>query len=129
VQELLTKEALKLAERWDIPKEYCYPVRELCRCERLAKLDVLKFSELWFADLMTNCEPSEVRVAVCCTVLQCVVECCSVLQGVAVWCSVLHCVAVCFPRRCVGTFELLQCAIPVPALLVFWYLLYYIQYS
>jgi len=69
VQELLTKEALKLSEKWDIPKEYCYPVRELCRCERLAKLDVLKFSELWFADLMTNCEPSEVCVALCCSVL------------------------------------------------------------
>jgi len=36
-----------------------------------------------------------VRVAVCCSVLQCVAVCCSVLQCVAVCCSVLQCVAVC----------------------------------
>ena len=34
------------------------------------------------------------RVAVCCSVLQCVAVCCSVLQCVAVCCSVLQCVAV-----------------------------------
>ena len=35
------------------------------------------------------------RVAACCSVLQCVAACCSVLQCVAVCCSVLQCVAVC----------------------------------
>jgi len=35
-----------------------------------------------------------VRVAMCCSVLQCVVVCCSVLQCVAMRCSV-QCVAVC----------------------------------
>jgi len=32
-----------------------------------------------------------VRVAVCCSVLQCVAVCCSVLQCVAVCCSVMQC--------------------------------------
>jgi len=35
------------------------------------------------------------RVAVCCSVLQCVAVCCSVLQRVAVCCNVLQCVAAC----------------------------------
>jgi len=35
------------------------------------------------------------RVAVCCSVLQCVAVCCRVLQCVAVCCIVLPCVAVC----------------------------------
>jgi len=38
------------------------------------------------------------RVAVCCSVLQCVAQCCNVLEPqnrVAVCCSVLQCVAVC----------------------------------
>ena len=35
----------------------------------------------------------QVRVAVCCSVLQCVAVCCSALQCVAVRCSVLQCVA------------------------------------
>ena len=39
--------------------------------------------------------PSNIRVAVCCSVLQCVAVCCSVLQCVTVCCSVLQCVAVC----------------------------------
>jgi len=37
---------------------------------------------------------SRLDVAVCCSVLQCIVVCCSVLQCVAVCCSVLQCVAV-----------------------------------
>ena len=36
----------------------------------------------------------DLRVAMCCSVLQCVAVCCSVLQCVAVCCSVLQCVAV-----------------------------------
>ena len=36
-----------------------------------------------------------VKIAVCCSALQCVAVCCSVLQCVAVCCSVLQCVAVC----------------------------------
>jgi len=41
-----------------------------------------------------------VRVAICCSVLQCVAMCCSVfccnvLQHIAAYCSVLQCVAVC----------------------------------
>jgi len=37
--------------------------------------------------------PSQVCVAVCCSVLGCVAVCCSVLQCVVVCCSVLQCVA------------------------------------
>ena len=40
------------------------------------------------------CVASNLRNAVCCSVLQCVAMCCSVLQCVAVCCSVLQCVAV-----------------------------------
>ena len=39
----------------------------------------------------------EKRVAVCCSVLQCVAVCCSVLQCVAVCCSVSEAKQVCFP--------------------------------
>jgi len=39
-------------------------------------------------------ETLESRLAVCCSVLQCVAVCCSVLQCVTS-CSVLQCVAVC----------------------------------
>ena len=38
-------------------------------------------------------------VAVCCSVLHCVALCCSVLQCVAVCCIVLHCVEVCCVSR------------------------------
>jgi len=53
------------------------------------------------------------RVAVCCSVLQCVAVCCSVLQCVAVCCSVLQCVAACCSVRqyvamCCSVF---QCAV------------------
>jgi len=41
-----------------------------------------------------------VRVAVCCSVLQCVAVCCSVLQCVAVYCSVLQCI--CSVLQCVA---------------------------
>jgi len=37
----------------------------------------------------------ELRVAACCSVLQCVAVCCRVLQCFAVCCSVLQCVVVC----------------------------------
>ena len=56
----------------------------------------------------------DVRVAVCCRVLQGVAEGCSVLQCVAVCCSVLQCVAVrcnalqCAARAC----SVLQCVAP-----------------
>jgi len=47
------------------------------------------------------------RVAVCCSVLQCVAVCCSVLQSVAVWCSVLQCVVVCCSvLQCVSLYVL-----------------------
>jgi len=36
------------------------------------------------------------RVAVCCSVLQCAAVCYSVLQCTAMCCSVLQCVAVCY---------------------------------
>ena len=36
-----------------------------------------------------------IHVAVCCSVLQCVVVCCSGLQCVVVCCSVLQCIVVC----------------------------------
>jgi len=41
-------------------------------------------------DIMSN-----LQIAVCCSVLQCVAVCCSVLECVAVCYSVLQCVAVC----------------------------------
>jgi len=51
------------------------------------------------------------RVAVCCSVLQCVAVCCSVLQYVAVCCNVVQCVAVCCSvLQCVAVFcSVLQC--------------------
>jgi len=61
------------------------------------------------------------RVAVCCSVSQCVVVCCSVLQCVAVCCSVLQCVSVCcsvlrilhlaglFRKWCCSVLHVLQC--------------------
>jgi len=51
------------------------------------------------------------RVAVCCSVLQCVAVCCSVLQCVAVCCSVLQCDAVCCSvLQCVAVCcSVLQC--------------------
>jgi len=35
---------------------------ELCRCERLAQLDALKFGDRWFEALATDCAPSVVRL-------------------------------------------------------------------
>jgi len=51
-------------------------------------------------------------VAVCCSVLQCVAVCCSVVQYVAVCCSVLQCVAVCcsVSQRVAVCCSVLQCA-------------------
>ena len=50
-------------------------------------------------------------VVVCCSVLQCVAMCCSLLQSVAVCCSVLQCVAVCCSvSQCVAVCcSMLQC--------------------
>jgi len=47
-----------------------------------------------------------VRVAVCCSVLQCVAVSCSELQWVAVSCSVLQCVAVCCSVSCGVTWHI-----------------------
>ena len=45
------------------------------------------------------------RVAVCCTVLQCVAVCCSVLQCNETCCSALQCCGMLFPRSCFVTSE------------------------
>ena len=42
----------------------------------------------------TKSAPGATRVAVCCSVLQCVAVCCSVMRCVAVCCSALQCIAV-----------------------------------
>ena len=47
------------------------------------------------ADYTVRACQKNVRVAVCCSVLQCVAVSCSMMQCVAVCCSVLQCVAVC----------------------------------
>lgn len=62
VQELLTADALQIAAEAGIPEDYCYPVRELCKVERLAKNDIFKFGPQWFWELLTDGEPSEVRL-------------------------------------------------------------------
>jgi len=46
-----------------------------------------------------------VRVAVGCSVLQCVAMCCSALKCVAVYCSVLQCMSVCYGRGWISLFS------------------------
>jgi len=48
----------------------------------------------WALQSLVRCHRRCLRVAVCCSVLQCVAVCCSALQFVAVCCSLLQCVAV-----------------------------------
>ena len=64
------------------------------------------------------------RVAVCCSVLQCVALCGSVLQCVAVCCSVLQCVAVCCcALQCVAVCVCVAVRFCVLHVYVFMYLL------
>ena len=74
-------------------------MRALCVADKLG----LAFGIYQNEDSICHAQPLEgarsgelpLRVAVCCSVLQCVAVCYRVVQCVAVWCSVVQCVAVC----------------------------------
>ena len=62
MQTLLQEDAKKVAEELGFPEEWVYGQRELCSVQRLAKMDILRFGPLCFQDLMTDAQPSVVRL-------------------------------------------------------------------
>jgi len=68
----------------------CSVLRGVCTIMSHTRVQVAKWCRILAVLALKG-----MRVAVCCSVLQCVAMWCNVVQCCAVWCSVVQCVAVC----------------------------------
>jgi len=70
------------------------------KCSIYIHVTFILIYSLGYPWALPSTTPQDQYVAVCCIVLQCVLQCvavwCSVVQCVTVWCSVLQCVKVCY---------------------------------